>query len=385
MRKVTSKTVSESTTKSPVAVKFPLLSKKKERKMLEYIAKGEKVFIGLEDSLKTWKLCVRVNGMVVHEPSFQADYSVLKQYLNNYPQCEIHVVYESGFRGFSIYDKLVADGYDCIVTPAHTLLQPKCNKVKTDKSDARLLAYALEHDGCKACAVPDKERRGERQLCRTLTTITNQVRAFRARIKQELYFHDIQIEFGDEDSKTWTKAAFRKLRNLKLDAELKLSFDTLLDILETLWEKQKILDAKVKNIMKKERYNVAYNIGKTLPGIGSLTCARLLLELGDNMQRFHSGAAIAQFVGLATSEYSSGETIRRGRITGMGNKYIRAWLIESAWIAKRKDPALGQFFSEVLKNCGSKKKAIVAVARKLIVRFRSCILNNEPYILCVAK
>ena len=391
MRKVTLKASSESTTKSTIGINFPSMTKKKERQMLEYIAKGKKVYIGLEDSLKTWKLCVRVEGLVVHEPSLEANYSILKQYLTNYPQCEIHVIYESGFRGFSIYDKLVADGYDCVVTPAHTLLQPKCFKVKTDKTDARLLAYALEHDGYKACAVPDKERRGERQLCRTLTAITNNVREFRARIRQELYYHDIQIDLGDDDddedgnSKSWTKATFRRLRNLKLSVELKLSFDTLLDMLEMLWDKKRILDAEVKKIMQKERYSVAFEIGKTLPGIGALTCARLLLELGENMQRFHSGKALAQFVGLATSEHSSGESIRRGRITGMGNKYIRSWLIESAWVAKNKDPVLLDFFNRVYRNCGNKKKAIVAVARKLIIRFRTCILNNESYVRCVVK
>ena len=383
MQKVSSKAASKSTTKLSVAVKLPSSSKKRERLMLDHIAKGKKIFIGLEDSLKTWKLCVRSGGLIIHETSLEANYLILKRYFNNYPDCEIHVVYESGFRGFSIYDKLVADGYDCIVTPAHTLLQPKYSRIKTDKSDARLLAYALEHDGCKACAVPDKERCDERQLCRTLTTITNQIRSFGVRIRQELYYHDIHIDLGE--SETWTKATFKTLRNQPLSPELKFSFDVLLDVLEMLWEKQKALVTKLKEIMKKERYQEAYDIGKTVPGIGALTCTRLLLELGENTQRFHSGAAIAQFVGLGMSEYSSGESVRRGRITGMGNKYVRSWLMESAWIARRKDPALGQFFDRVYKNCGSKKKAIVAVARKLIIRFRSCILNNEPYVLCVAK
>jgi transposase len=42
------------------------------RKMQEYIVKGNKIFIGLEDSKKTWKVCVRCEGMIVHETDMPA-------------------------------------------------------------------------------------------------------------------------------------------------------------------------------------------------------------------------------------------------------------------------------------------------------------------------
>jgi len=38
-------------------------------------------------------------------------------------------------------------------------------------------------------------------------------------------------------------------------------------------------------------------------------------------------------------------------------------------------------YRRVLKNCGSKKKAIVAVARKLAIRLRRILLNGEPYVI----
>ena len=65
------------------------------RKMLDYIVKGNKIFIGLEDSKKTWRLCVRCDRMVVHEVSLPAEYEVLRAYLfKRYPECEICVMYE---------------------------------------------------------------------------------------------------------------------------------------------------------------------------------------------------------------------------------------------------------------------------------------------------
>ena len=71
------------------------------RKMQEYIVKSNRIFIGLEDSKKTWKVCVRCEGMIVHETSMPAKYNVLKAYLQKrYPECEIIVMYEAGFQGF---------------------------------------------------------------------------------------------------------------------------------------------------------------------------------------------------------------------------------------------------------------------------------------------
>ena len=53
----------------------------KERR--DYILRNEKVFVGLEDSKKTWCLCVRSGGVIVHETSMPAQYEVLRNYFHN--------------------------------------------------------------------------------------------------------------------------------------------------------------------------------------------------------------------------------------------------------------------------------------------------------------
>ena len=59
---------------------------------------------------------------------------------NKFPECTIHLIYEAGFKGFNLYDRLTEDGIDCVVIPPHMVTEPKMNKVKTDKRDARRLA-----------------------------------------------------------------------------------------------------------------------------------------------------------------------------------------------------------------------------------------------------
>jgi transposase len=87
----------------------------------------------------------------------------------------------------------------------------------------------------------------------------------------------------------------------------------------------------------------------------------------------------ASFAGLTCSEYSSGDTEWKGHITGMGSGFIRSTLVENAWVAIRKDPALLSKFTRIWHASGSKKKAIVGVARMLIVRLRACVVSGVPY------
>ena len=119
----------------------------KERR--NYILRNEKVFVGLEDSKKTWSLCVRSGGVIVHETSMPAQYAVLRNYFNNkFPKCQIEVMYEAGFRGFELHDQLEADGWQCVVTPPHTVTEEKCQRKKNDRTDCRRLAKNLEKGRC---------------------------------------------------------------------------------------------------------------------------------------------------------------------------------------------------------------------------------------------
>ena len=77
------------------------------RRVQHFVVKGKEIFVGLEDSKKTWKLAVRAERILIHQVSMEAKYLVLIRYLrNNFPNCTIHLIYEAGFKGFSLYDRL---------------------------------------------------------------------------------------------------------------------------------------------------------------------------------------------------------------------------------------------------------------------------------------
>ena len=352
------------------------------RKMQKYIEKDNRIFVGLEDSKRTWKVCVRCEGMIVHQASMPTKYDNLRNYLKNrYPGCTVKVMYEAGFQGFWLHDLLKEDGIDCIVTPPNKVTEEKSNKVKTDRRDASRLARNLENGDYVSCFVPDKERREDRQISRTLDQTQKDIIRTRNRIRRFLDFHGLN---GDMPAGRWKQSNYEKVKFLKLTEPLQVSFDILLRRLDELERDKAQLKKHLKALCQKDRYREAVQSKQSCPGVGWLSAIRFTLEWGD-MSRFETGKKMASFTGLTSREYSTGDTIRRGRITGQSSERVRAWLIQCSWRAIRIDPVLWAKFRDVWDHSGSKKKAIVAVARKLAVRMRALELAQELYFIGVIE
>jgi len=290
-------------------------------------------------------------------------------------------MYEAGFSGFWLHDLLKNDGYRCIVTPANKVTQAKDERVKTDKRDARRLAKNLENGDYVSCHVPDRERVEDRQISRTLGQMQQNITRVKNRIRRFLDFHGLN---GGLKAGTWTDRDYRELEDRELPESLRLCLDMYLQELAFFQNVKKKLRDALQVLCRKERYAAAVRVKSSTPGIGWLTAIRLTLEWGD-MRRFPTGKHIASFTGLTSREYSTGDTIRRGRITGQSSEHIRSWLIECAWRAVKKDPVLLDKYHRVKRNSGSAKKAIVAVARKLAVRLWALETTGHPYMLGVIE
>ena len=356
------------------------------KRIREYILKDKEIFVGLEDSKRTWKLCTRSGGVIVHETSMPAKYEVLHNYFRNkFPECRIHVMYEAGFRGFGLHDQLEADGWECIVTPPHTVTEEKCQRKKNDRIDSRRLAKNLENRDYRRCFVPDKTQREDRQVSRTYGQVQNDIIRVCNRLRRALEFHGLDDNFP---AGRWGQREYRelgrRLKDMNLSASLQFSFQVILSELGHLRKLRKEVLRELRNLSKSDRYKEEEKLLRSIPGIGPLTSIRLILELG-NVNRFKRKEEFASFLGLIPSEYSSGAQDHKGHITKQGNRWIRAWLIESAWVSIRYDPVLLEKFHSVFNRCNSKKKAIVAVARKIGLRLRALLLTGQMYEIGVVE
>ncbi len=129
-------------------------------------------------------------------------------------------------------------------------------------------------------------------------------------------------------------------------------------------------------LSRADKYRGRVKLLHAAPGVGLLTGMEVLVELQD-MGRFRSSEEIASYIGLTPSEYSTGEYTRQGRITRSGNWRVRTALIESSWILITKDPWMRSRYMK-LKSLKGSKRAIIAIARKLIIKLRRMLLDNVP-------
>lgn len=358
------------------------------RKMRNVVVEGKPVFVGLEDSKRTWVLSVRCEGMEVQHTSIPARYKNLAGYLrNNYPGCSVKVLYEAGFKGFGLHDRLEDDGFDCEVAPPSRIPVERRRSVKNDKVDARRLARILEKGDYPKCAVPDRERREDRQVSRTLQQYTRDKIRAKARVRSFVDMHGLG---EDMPTAEWNNSEYELLREKPMSDSLRQCLDSLLDELAHVENNLKLMRGYLRELTRKPRYRRAFDLLKTAPGIGWQTAMRLVLEWGEDWSRFGSVQKFSRFTGFTPCEDSTGQRDHKGRITGESTSYIRALLVECAWTAIRKDPVLLEKFRAVRRSHGmnqahASKKAIVAVARKLLVRLRAMLNTGQPYCIGVLQ
>ena len=133
----------------------------------------------------------------------------------------------------------------------------------------------------------------------------------------------------------------------------------------------KTLKARLLRIAASEEYRPIVEALCTHPGVGPLSAIRFVLEIGD-VHRFATADSIGHYLGLTPSEYSSGELLRRGPILKCGPGALRAAMLQCGWASVRTggDATLRAMFERLVPRMG-KKRAIVAVTRRLVVRLRA--------------
>ena len=179
---------------------------------------GKVVFCGIDVHRTHWIVCFYCDGEVVEKMRLHAKYPVLRHaFLSRYSSArEIRVVYEAGFSGFWLYRKLVADGYDCTVTPPNRV--PKSgDKVKTDKRDAEKLAQFLAAGVLKAVAVPSPRAEADRRIGRRRRQLVKEQTRSKNRIHSflHLYGHNKPGHIGT----CWSKAYMEWLSHLEFEYE----------------------------------------------------------------------------------------------------------------------------------------------------------------------
>jgi transposase len=333
---------------------------------------GKTIFVGLDVHKKTYSLTAISDGVIVKRETLKADPGFLVSYLKKrFGTGAIKTAYEAGFSGFHLHRALVAAGIKNIVVHAASI-EISHDRVKTDKRDSLKIAVHLSHGKLKGIHVPTPEREDYRNITRLRDTFSKARVRIACQIKSLLFQHGL-IAFNEtkKTSERWIK----KLLTLALEPGLKFSIEEQAKMWLTYNEKIKEINCKLKEQACEDKK--IDDVYQSAPGIGPTSARILANELGD-MQQFENERKIFSYLGFTPSEYSSGEHVRQGHITKQGKPILRKILVQAAWTAIRYDMELCSIFNDIASRAGS-KRAIIAIARRLIGRLRACFRDQKMY------
>jgi transposase len=340
------------------------------------------LFIGIDVHKTKWVVTVRTYDLELKTFTMKPSAEELERFLiKNYPGAEYRIVYECCFSGFWIYDYFSENGYKIIVTPTNRIYKDG-STIKTDKIDSRKLAFQLSRGLLREVVVPEKRIREYKYIFRIYDKqkmrqgqILRQIKAFLEQKNHSLKWQK------------WNKGLLEQLKTINFsqrdglpeDKLFDLKFRSLLTEYEYVVSQIKDSEKVIGKIKEDEQLGRTIQIIERINGIGIISAVRMSVYLFDRKDRFQSSEKLNHYLGLTPSERSSGEKITRGRSGMCGNRQLRSIIIQLAWMTVRKDGSLLEKFDRVYKKSGSKQKAIVASARKLMTKILAVVQKEEDY------
>ena len=336
----------------------------------------ETIFVGIDMHQRQWRVTIRTGEVELTSANIPGDWPSLRRLLERYHGHPVEIVYEAGCFGYWLHDRVIEFGAQCIVTPPSLIPRESGNRVKTDKRDSRKLALLLAKGMLKRVYVPTPQEREHRAVVRRRRQLIRERVRTQNRIKAELRFYGIYLP---EITGRWSKLYVENLHRIRFSTRWQQeSFASLLEQYEfftaQIERQTRLLRARAQTAEYRERVKLLQSI----PGVGLIAAMEMLLELQD-VARFRRADQLAAYVGLTPAQHSSGDVVRMGRITRSGKNLLRGTLVEAAWRMVSKDNVMRKQYEQLKARAGA-KRAIVAIARLLLLRARRMLLDQRAYV-----
>lgn len=343
--------------------------------MGELIAKGSGLTIGIDLGDRVSRLCVLgADGAVVEETRAATQRHALAERLRIYPPSR--VVIEAGTHSPWVSRVAAEAGHEVLVGNARQLRFIYANVDKSDPVDAESLARVgrldprllkpIEHRSAEYQA--DRSLLGARAaVVRTRTLLINHVRG--------------SIKAIGERVPACASEAFAKRARAVLPGELREALEPLLDTIEELTQRIRAYDRRIEQWCETKYPQT--RLLRAVAGVGPLTALAFVLCIEDPA-RFGSSRAVGSYLGLRPRRDQSGARDPQLRITKAGDSSMRALLVQSAQYILGPfgpDTDLRRFGLRLIERGGrgAKKRALIAVARKLAVLLHRLWRSGEVY------
>ena len=343
--------------------------------MQQVIRNASHLTIGLDLGDSTSEVCVLgPERQILEQGKLLTDPEGFRDFFGRYRGAT--VVFEVGSQSRWVQPLARKVGVKAIAADPRQLRLITQSSKKTDRRDAYVLARAGQGMPELLCPVEHRSEKihADLSLMRTRELLVQQ----RTRLVQRV--RGLVKASGHKLSKCTATYFFRQARQ-QIPDHLELACSPLFVILETIHEQLNEITRQCKR-MAKERYPEVERL-MTVHSVGLRTALTLRLTIEDP-RRIRGTRNIGAYLGLTPRKKESGDSAPQLGITKAGDTHLRRLLVLCA------HHLLGPFGKDCrlrrwgLKLCerggrNAKKRAIVAIARKLAIHMLAIWKNGETY------
>lgn len=267
---------------------------------------------------------VRVFGTITND--LHALERALSRIRQAHPGSSLEVAYEAGPCGFGIARRLKQLDVPCLVAAPSLIPKQPGAPFKTDKRDARTIARLLRAGELVAVYIPEPTDEAIRDLCRARTDAIDDLRRCRLRLKSFLLRHGYRYQ----GKANWSQAHLRYLRELVLPhPAMKTILEEYLQGIDAAQERVGRIEQSMQTLLAGWRLAPAVAALMAFRGFQLVAAMITVSELGD-IHRFAHPRQLMTYLGLVSTEHSSGPRQQLGAISRCGNGHARWLLTECA-------------------------------------------------------
>lgn len=337
--------------------------------------KQPRLTVGLDLGDRTSHYCMLDEaGNVILERSLPNTANGIRQTFSKIPRCRIAL--ETGTHSPWVSRQLSQMGHEVIVAHARNVRLIGESSRKDDQLDARTLARLARID--PGLLGPVRHRSAQAQI--HLTVIRARAALVSTRTALVNAARGLTKSYGERLARCGTEQMNRD-RAQGLSPELREALGPLLGEIESLNERIAEYDRRIEQIAKEVHPEVARL--KQVKGVGTLIALTYVLTL-DDPHRFRRSRDAGCFLGLRPGRRNSGQSEPQLHISKEGDRYLRTLMVQGAHYLLGpfgQDSDLRRWGLKLAERGGknARKRAVVAVARKLAVLLHKLWVSGEDY------
>ena len=286
------------------------------------------------------------------------------------------IVLEAGSQSAWMSELLRSLGHEVVVADARRVAAITRSGRKTDRRDAEVLARLLQGMPELLGSVHHRGRQAQADLA----MIRARDVLVRTRTRLVQHVRGTLKAFGLR-ARACSAKAFHRVARAAVPQDLEPALAPILDQLGELELRIRHLDRELDRVAEARHPDAARL--RQVCGVGPLTSLAFVLTV-DDPTRFAKSRTVGSWVGLCPKVLASGDRDPELSISKTGSSYLRRLLVQSAQYLLGpfgKDSDLRRFGLRLCERGGkaAKRRAVVAVARKLAVLLHRLWVGGEPY------